>query len=155
MANVQLVPLNRSILSRRCGRGPCIVTEPLNLSRRKLAALELGDWIDLGAEEPRFYVREGEGYPWRVRFDERDGTIGAVLESDGSDLLWERPGKKRIAAEGWVAHLGELPLRGGEWIPFGWNPLEHLLLATDEGPFAEGRIVRTPDGFAIEITERL
>ncbi|WP_457605512.1 FliM/FliN family flagellar motor C-terminal domain-containing protein [Nitratifractor sp.] len=154
MANIQLERLNRSLLREGPLNRPLLVTEPLSMSRKKLAKLRVGDRIDLGAEPPAFYVRNGESYPYRVRLVESEGQEACLLEGSGPSWLGaEREGKKRSVLEGRLATLPAKGLKRGTVLCFPWKLTEHIHLYEEDRPLATAALVVHEGGYALKVTE--
>ena len=154
MLNVQLQRLNRSILEHLRSGQNLLVTEELSISRKKLAKMRPGDWLDLGESPLEFYVRRGEKRLYRARIGTKEGSETLLIEGMPPEPLPERPGKKRTILEGRVAVLPDT-LREGETMEFPWDLSEHILLFEGDRAVVEARLVAYDGGYALEITERI
>ncbi len=151
MANAQLERLNRSVLDHRAGKEAILVTEPMQISRKRMAEARVGDWIDLGEEAPDFFVRRGDELLGRVYFLRTGANPRVRFEALGYEPVWERPGKKRVALEGRLAVWRVT--EAGEEREFPWPLTEHLHLYTEGSYWATARLIEHDDGYALEIKE--
>ena len=154
MRNAQLERLNRSILDHLSAKRPCLVTEKLSMSRKRLAEMEAGDWIDLGERPVELFVRRGEKILYRGEWLPAEQEERVRIEEAVPDLVGERPGKKRIVLEGRLAMVPLERLAPGAVLSFPWKLSEHIHLYAEGRYLAEARLIRHDGGYALEILER-
>ncbi|WP_456458661.1 hypothetical protein [Nitratifractor sp.] len=154
MRNAQLERLNRSILDHLSPERPCLVTEKLSMSRKRLAEMEEGDWIDLGERPVELFVRRGEERLYRGEWLPSEQEERVRIEEAVPDLVGERPGKKRVVLEGRLAVLPPERLFAGAILSFPWKLSEHIHLYVEGRYLAEARLICHEGGYALEILER-
>lgn len=151
MYSYQLLKLSEYILKDLKGDEQVLIMEPISLKKKHLKRLDVGDYIDLGKELPRFYIQKGDNL-----------IAEAIIKSDSNNFIVDSIELPKGYKEDIELRAKRVLLKpiimvidsNKNTLYFDWNILERVYLYLDNRAFIRAKFGVSKDNrYLLKIEE--